>query len=1174
MHNPLYRVLLVEDNEDDYHFVRDLLKDITTTRYDLTWVDSYAAGREMLVHDQYDVCLLYHRVESTTIVQLMREFGGNETPFILLTTNEDYDVDVEAARAGAADYLVKKHINGPLIERSIRYAIEHKKSRAAILHAQRFAQATVDALPAHVAVIDEQGTIVAVNAAWRRHAAMHGFADANSGIGRNYFEVSENSDAPEGPSAAAGIRAIIDGTKESFHFEYPCHTPLKKQWARIYATRFPGNGPLHVVVAYEDISERKNAEELLRVSEKNLAKAQQMAHLGSWEWDLTDPDDWSKNRVSWSDEAFRIFGYQPGEVEASYDNFMRVMHPDDLAMTNPAAKQAMRGGTPHNVNHRLILPDGTIRVVHEQSEIIMDEDTGQPIKMVGTVQDITEQKCMEETLQKERDFVSAVVDIGGSLILVLDTQGRIIRFNRACETLTDYSFEEVKNQEFWGFFLADEEMEDVKANFHQLRAGHFPLFNENYWLTKDRQRRLIAWSNTALVDAHGVVEYIVATGTDITERKEVEESLRQSNELLRAITEGTSDAIYAKDREGRYLMMNSAGAEIFGTSAHEILGKTDKELVSLELAQEFSKTDRLVMEQGEIYNYEEKPVLKGEKRTYLATKGPLRGPNGEVVGVVGISRDITERTQAENALRESEQRFQSIVANVPGMVYQFVMHPDGNPEMLFVSEGCRDVYEIDPETLRNNPFWIFENVHPDDRNAHNVSLTSSGRTLSPWRHEYRIRLASEKTKWVQGASRPQRLPDGSTLWDGLITDITARKEAEEQRDRFFTMSLDMLGITGFDGYFKRLNPAFSETLGLSQAELMSEPFLNFVHPEDRAESQVIVSKLAEGNSIVGFENRVRSYDGSWRWFEWKSVASVEEKLIYTAARDITERKQWEATLLQMRDDLEERVEARTSELAHSNTNLQLEILERERAEREVRAQARQHEAVADLGRRALLDIDLDTLFQGAVSLVAATLQMGVCSFWERLPGSDTLRLRSMVGLKDGVSIQDKTVGDDTQVGYSALVNTPVVSEDLDVETRFRPAPYMVENGIVSALTASVHGEVVYGVLSACSTQKRKFSQNEIFFLQTIANLLSSAIARKQAEEKIHHLNANLKEVNAELRANEIRLLQGNQLATDLMRLRVRTQGELEEALRQITEGATTIMNIERSSVWLFDGDDT
>lgn len=172
MSNLPCRVLLVEDNEDDYLIVRDLFSDIGEARFELRWVDNSADARELLSHGRYDVCLLDYRLGEVTGVELVREFveAGSETPFILLTGNEDYQVDVEAARAGASDYLLKGHINAALLERSIRYAIQRKASEAALQQAQRLAQATVDALPDNIAVLDERGTIVTVNLAWRAFA--------------------------------------------------------------------------------------------------------------------------------------------------------------------------------------------------------------------------------------------------------------------------------------------------------------------------------------------------------------------------------------------------------------------------------------------------------------------------------------------------------------------------------------------------------------------------------------------------------------------------------------------------------------------------------------------------------------------------------------------------------------------------------------------------------------------------------------------------------------------------------------------------------------------------------------------------------------------------------------------------------------------------------------------
>jgi PAS domain S-box-containing protein len=124
-----------------------------------------------------------------------------------------------------------------------------------------------------------------------------------------------------------------------------------------------------------------------------------------------------------------------------------------------------------------------------------------------------------------------------------------------------------------------------------------------------------------------------------------------------------------------------------------------------------------------------------------------------------------------------------------------------------------------------------------------------------------------------------------------------RKEAEEERDRFFTLSLDLLCIAGFDGFFKRLNPAFERTFGFTTVELLAEPYINFVHPDDRESTAAEARRIMTGNDeTISFENRYRCKDGSYKWMLWTATTFVDRRLIYAAARDITERKLVEEAL--------------------------------------------------------------------------------------------------------------------------------------------------------------------------------------------------------------------------------------------------------------------------------------
>jgi PAS domain S-box-containing protein len=155
--------------------------------------------------------------------------------------------------------------------------------------------------------------------------------------------------------------------------------------------------------------------------------------------------------------------------------------------------------------------------------------------MAGQIGSAIVRYQVEEALKHERQFVSTVLDTVGALVVVLDHQGRIVRFNPACEQATGYAADEVIGRFVWDLFVVPEEVESVKEVFSNLREGVFPNENENYWLTGDGTRRLIAWSNTVLLDEEGAVGYVIATGIDVTERRKAEEEIRQRNRELVAL---------------------------------------------------------------------------------------------------------------------------------------------------------------------------------------------------------------------------------------------------------------------------------------------------------------------------------------------------------------------------------------------------------------------------------------------------------------------------------------------------------------------------------------------------------------------------------------------------------------------------------------------------------------
>lgn len=148
-------------------------------------------------------------------------------------------------------------------------------------------------------------------------------------------------------------------------------------------------------------------------------------------------------------------------------------------------------------------------------------------------------------------------------------------------------------------------------------------------------------------------------------------------------------------------------------------------------------------------------------------------------------------------------------------------------------------------------------------------------------------------------------------------DFNRRRQAEEERDRFFILTRDLVCFAGFDGYFKRVNPAWENVLGFSNAEMKAKPFIDFVHPDDRAETLRQAEKLAAGQEVVRFNNRYRARDGSYRWLSWNARASFVKQMIYATARDVTEQKRADEQIAQLNTDLQQRatqLEAANKEL--------------------------------------------------------------------------------------------------------------------------------------------------------------------------------------------------------------------------------------------------------------------
>jgi PAS domain S-box-containing protein len=284
-----------------------------------------------------------------------------------------------------------------------------------------------------------------------------------------------------------------------------------------------GGRDRRLVVFARDITERKQMEEELRESENRMNKSQEIAHLGSWELDLMN------NRLTWSDEVYRIFGLQPQEFGATYEAFLRAVHPDDRAAVDAAYSGSLREGRDtYEIEHRIVRKDGEVRIVREKCEHIRDE-SGQIIRSIGMVHDITERKRTEEILHESEEKYRTIVENTTNVIMVTQPDGIISYLSPSCIDVLGYLPEDLVGTN--PVIFHPDGAEKVQQALTRAMKGKKGSGFEYRILTKQGEIKWIShsWSSIFI---HNTLQSVVSVISDITERKMIEEEIKKLNENL------------------------------------------------------------------------------------------------------------------------------------------------------------------------------------------------------------------------------------------------------------------------------------------------------------------------------------------------------------------------------------------------------------------------------------------------------------------------------------------------------------------------------------------------------------------------------------------------------------------------------------------------------------------
>ncbi|MBE9184324.1 PAS domain S-box protein [Microcoleus sp. LEGE 07076] len=547
-----------------------------------------------------------------------------------------------------------------------------------------------------------------------------------------------------------------------------------------------------------------------------------------------------------------------------------------------------------------------------------------------------------------RSLLERAIAASSSSILIADAtkpDTPIIYCNRAFEKLTGYSSEEVMGRNCRFLQGPDTDRAQLDQLRSSLRSGtEIKVILKNY-----RKDKTFFWNEltvSPVLDGEGKLTHFIGVQNDITKRVAAETAREESEERLRAIATATPvPMIITRLEDSTIFYANPAFGESLGVSYQKLVGSKKNDFYA-------NTSDRchlleLVKQNG--FSDSQQICLKKADGSFFWVKMSMRAIdfNGEAA-ILSAFYDISDRVEAETALRVSEARFQKLAANLPGMIYQFQLATDGSVSFPYVSSGCRELWELEPEAIQNSATPAIEMIHPHDVQSFQESVAISAKTLEAWRWEGRFVLPGDRIKWISGASRPEIGEKGDIIWDGLLIDISDRKQAEsalrQSETRFQKMTANVPGmiyqyLRHPDGsnQFTYVSPGSWELYELEPEKLQKNAaFLwSAVHPDD---IQYLLESLAiSGQNLQPwkYEGRIVTKSGKLKWI--RAIARPEQQpngdIVWEGVTiDISDLKLAEIALgaskialQQANQELEKRVLERTEALQSSQKMLWLVI---------------------------------------------------------------------------------------------------------------------------------------------------------------------------------------------------------------------------------------------------------